>query len=171
MAEVRDAKERGKEDLSDFAGRKAVFWSSRDETGEGATELHRQGIRIACSYFRYRGADILSEGDDGKDEPDICCSLDGEIVLADMVSVADIAEEMSVPELSVSADDFWRCRRKALLWLAEHRYASVRYDLMSLGIFAPRHARIRHLAGVYFWSDEPDQLAFYADDADEGGRR
>ena len=161
----------GKKEAREFGGRPAVFWHVGDEGTEEGASLHQQGIRIAASYFRYREAGILSLGDGSKDTPDICCTLDGETILADMVSVAYIEEQMSIPELTVTSDDFWRCRRKALLWLADHRVPSVRYDLMTLGIFAPKHARIRHLAGVYFWSDEPDQLAFYCSDEDEGSLR
>lgn len=129
-------------------------------------ELHQQGVRIAKAYFRYRDADILSMEPENSGAPDICCTLDGECILADIVAVTNIEGDGDVPELSVKKDDFWRCRRRAFLWLAEHRVSSVRYDLMSVGIYAPKHARIRHLAGVYFWSDEPDQLSFYPRDED-----
>lgn len=168
MSEDASARKAAEADgLEGFVGRKAAYWPEETEESAEGRELHLEGVRIAASYFRYRGAEILSQGDGGTDAPDICCSLDGETVLADMVSVAHVEEEVAIPELSVTSDDFWRCRRKALLWLSEHRVSAVRYDLMALGIFAPRHARIRHLAGVYFWSDEPDQLAFYADAGDE----
>ena len=141
---------------------------SKNAAGMSAeeAELHQQGVRIAKSYFRYRGAEILSAEADNADAPDICCTVDEGTVLADVVAVTNIDVEEEVPELSVKKDDFWRCRRRAFLWLAEHRVSSVRYDLISVGIFGQHHARIRHLAGVFFWSDEPDQLSFYPEDRD-----
>lgn len=71
---------------------------SKNAAGMSAedAELHQQGVRIAKSYFRYRGAEILSAEADNADAPDICCTVDEGTVLADVVAVTNIDEEEEV---------------------------------------------------------------------------
>lgn len=125
-------------------------------------EVQERGAVLAAEYLRHRGYRIEETGwECGEGTVDVVADDDGTRVLVTVKSAIMLGSEVLAPEIPVSYRDFWHARRLALLYLADHFIEEVRFDIISIGIVGVRHARLRHLVGLYTWEDEPEQEGLY----------
>lgn len=114
-------------------------------------ELGHEGERIAASYLKMRGWEIVEQNwTSPYGEADIIAYDDDECVFIEVKTRLVRSEREEVyPELAVHAAKRKRYERMARYYMAQHQLDSVRFDVIAICIVAERMARVHHLVNAF----------------------
>lgn len=130
--------------------------AERRTRGMGAREVGAEGERLATTYLRRRGYEILERNwTCTAGEVDIVCEIEGTVVLVEVKTrLWREVEDGPLPELAVDGRKRARYRRLALVYLCTHpEVEAVRFDVVAISIVGRRCAQVHHLMGAFAWDD------------------
>ena len=117
----------------------------------GKKEALATARRLCESYLEHRGMRVVDDGGAGGA---IVARDGGEAVLV-RVTASVGGSERTLPTLDVSEGDAADMRAECLRYLLDRKHEdAVRYDVVAVAITGERQANLRHLMGVYRWSED-----------------